>query len=65
MRIEKNVFDNIMDTILVVPRITKDNLNTRKDLYILYDHPEISVPIDSIVSSKPKVKYTPAKVEKV
>ena len=54
-----------MDTIFDVTWKTKDNLNARKDLYILYDHPEISVPINSMVSRKPKAKYTLAKDGKV
>ena len=63
--IEKNVFDNTMDTIVYVTWKTKDNLNARKDLYILYDHPEISVPIGSTVSRKPKEKYSMEKDENV
>ncbi|XP_039146743.1 uncharacterized protein LOC120283984 [Dioscorea cayenensis subsp. rotundata] len=65
MHIEKNVFDNIMDTIFDIPGKTKDNLNVRKDLHILCDRPELHVPIDNTVPHKPKAKYTLTKNEKV
>ncbi|KAL0401502.1 UNVERIFIED_CONTAM: hypothetical protein Slati_4180100 [Sesamum latifolium] len=37
MHIEKNVFDNIFNTVMDVKGKTKDNLNARKDLKIIYN----------------------------
>ena len=64
MHIEKNVFDNIMDTIFDVPGRSKDNLNARKDLHLYCDRPELEVHVDSTSSSKPKALYTLTKDEK-
>ncbi|KAL0434228.1 UNVERIFIED_CONTAM: hypothetical protein Slati_2757100 [Sesamum latifolium] len=37
MHIEKNVFDNIFNTVMNIKEKTKDNLNVRKDLKIIYN----------------------------
>jgi len=43
MHIEKNVFDNIFNTVMDVKGKTKDNLNARKDIKILCNRPNMNV----------------------
>ncbi|KAL0433488.1 UNVERIFIED_CONTAM: hypothetical protein Slati_2683100 [Sesamum latifolium] len=43
MDIEKNVFDNIFNTVMDIKGKTKDNLNARKDLQIICNRPELEV----------------------
>jgi len=43
MHIEKNVFDNIFNTVLGVKGKTKDNLNARKDIKNLCHRPDLHV----------------------
>ena len=40
---EKNFFDNLMNTVLNVQGKTKDNLKTRLDLVDICDHPELHI----------------------
>ncbi|KAL0427912.1 UNVERIFIED_CONTAM: hypothetical protein Slati_2966000 [Sesamum latifolium] len=43
MHIEKNVFDNILNTVTDIKGKTKDNMNARKDLKTIYNRPELEV----------------------
>ncbi|KAL0458231.1 UNVERIFIED_CONTAM: hypothetical protein Slati_0450300 [Sesamum latifolium] len=43
MYIEKNMFDNIFNTVIDIKGKTKDNLNARKDLKIICNRPELKV----------------------
>ncbi|KAL0402233.1 UNVERIFIED_CONTAM: hypothetical protein Slati_4253200 [Sesamum latifolium] len=43
MHIEKNVFDNIFNTVMDIKGKTKNNLNARKDLQIICNRPELEV----------------------
>ncbi|KAL0451729.1 UNVERIFIED_CONTAM: hypothetical protein Slati_1151000 [Sesamum latifolium] len=43
MHIEKNVFDNIFNTVMDIKGKTKDNLNARKDLQIICNRSELEV----------------------
>ncbi|KAL0427286.1 UNVERIFIED_CONTAM: hypothetical protein Slati_2903400 [Sesamum latifolium] len=57
MHIEKNMFDNIFNTVMNIKGKTKDNLNARKDVEIIYDQPEITVSGDR-PESMTKAVYT-------
>ncbi|KAL0320146.1 UNVERIFIED_CONTAM: hypothetical protein Sradi_5276100 [Sesamum radiatum] len=57
MHIEKNVFDNIFNTVMNIKGKTKDNLNARKDVEIICDRPEIAVSGDR-PGSMTKAVYT-------
>ncbi|KAL0293053.1 UNVERIFIED_CONTAM: hypothetical protein Sangu_2525600 [Sesamum angustifolium] len=43
MHIEKNVFDNIFNIVMDIKRKTKDNVNARRDLKIIYNRPELEL----------------------
>ncbi|KAL0307565.1 UNVERIFIED_CONTAM: hypothetical protein Scaly_2978600 [Sesamum calycinum] len=43
MHIEKNVFENIFNTVMDIKGKSKDNLNARKDLAIICNRPELQV----------------------
>ncbi|KAL0387700.1 UNVERIFIED_CONTAM: hypothetical protein Sradi_2651800 [Sesamum radiatum] len=43
MYIEKNVFDNIFNTVINIKGKTKDNLNAREDLKIIYNRRKLEV----------------------
>ncbi|KAL0435018.1 UNVERIFIED_CONTAM: hypothetical protein Sradi_0209700 [Sesamum radiatum] len=57
MHIEKNVFDNIFNTVMNIKGKTKDNLNARKYIEIICDRPEIAVSGDR-PGSMTKAVYT-------
>ena len=63
MHIEKNVFDNVFDTVMDVPGKSKDNVNARKDIEILCDRPKLH--LDNAHGRKPKACYTMSKEQKV
>ncbi|KAL3520947.1 hypothetical protein ACH5RR_019096 [Cinchona calisaya] len=63
MHIEKNVFDNILNTVMDITGKIKDNLNARKDLRDICDRPAPEVDVTS-TGSKPKAVYTLTKNEK-
>ncbi len=59
MHIEKNVFDNIFNTVMDVKGKTKDNENARLDLELYCNRPELhleKLPNNRV--RKPKAKYT-------
>ncbi|KAK4382692.1 hypothetical protein Sango_2847500 [Sesamum angolense] len=57
MHIEKNVFDNIFNTVMNIKGKTKDNLNARKDVEIICNRPEIAVSGDRL-GKMTKAVYT-------
>ncbi|KAK4383012.1 hypothetical protein Sango_2817600 [Sesamum angolense] len=57
MHIEKNVFDNIFNTVMDIKEKTKDNLKARKDLNIICTRPELEVDKRRL-NVKPKAVYT-------
>nr|XP_033511699.1 uncharacterized protein LOC117276481 [Nicotiana tomentosiformis] len=63
MQIEKNVFDNVFNTVLNVDGKTKDNPKAREDMVNYCDRPQLAKnPIDG---SYPKAAYTIEKNEKI
>lgn len=59
MHIEKNVFDNIFNTVLDVKDKSKDNGNARKDLEQICDRPQLHLFYDPNGKLlKPKASYT-------
>ncbi|KAL0392391.1 UNVERIFIED_CONTAM: hypothetical protein Sradi_2461900, partial [Sesamum radiatum] len=63
MYIEKNMFDNIFNTVMDIKEKTKDNMNARKDLKIICNHPELE--LDERRSNvMPKTVYTLGKEQK-
>ena len=63
MHIEKNVFDNVFNTVMDIPGKTKDNMNTWKDLRLYCNRPELEVD-DDYKGAKPKTIYTLAREAK-
>ncbi|KAK4384553.1 hypothetical protein Sango_3049600 [Sesamum angolense] len=63
MHIDKNVFDNIFNTIMGIKGKSKDNLNARKDLAIICNRPELQVD-ERRPTVMPKVVYTLTKDQK-
>ncbi|KAL0389919.1 UNVERIFIED_CONTAM: hypothetical protein Scaly_0349000 [Sesamum calycinum] len=63
MDIEKNVFDNIFNTVIDIKGKTKDNMNARRDLKIICNRPELD--LDECRSNfMPKAVYTLRKEQK-
>ncbi|KAL0401975.1 UNVERIFIED_CONTAM: hypothetical protein Slati_4227400 [Sesamum latifolium] len=63
MHIEKNIFDNIFNTVMNIKRKTKDNLNARSDLKSFCNRPELE--LDERRSNViPKAVYTLSKEQK-
>ncbi|KAL0355354.1 UNVERIFIED_CONTAM: hypothetical protein Sradi_3982300 [Sesamum radiatum] len=63
MHIEKNVFDNIFNTVMDIKGKTKDNLNARKDLKIICNRPELEVD-ERRPNVMPKAVYTLTREQK-
>ncbi|KAL0320266.1 UNVERIFIED_CONTAM: hypothetical protein Sradi_5288100 [Sesamum radiatum] len=65
MHIEKNIFDNIFNTVMNIKRKTKDNLNTHLDLKSICNRPELELELDEHRSNvMPKAAYTLSKEQK-
>ena len=47
MHIEKNVFDNVRNTVMDVSGKTKDNLNVKKDMRDICDRPTLDADASS------------------
>ncbi|KAL0361020.1 UNVERIFIED_CONTAM: hypothetical protein Sradi_3786500 [Sesamum radiatum] len=63
MHIERNVFENIFNTVMDIKEKLKDNLNARKDLTIICNRSELQ--IDELRSNvMPKAVYTLTKDQK-
>ncbi|KAL0282099.1 UNVERIFIED_CONTAM: hypothetical protein Sangu_2971500 [Sesamum angustifolium] len=63
MHIEKNVFGNIFNTVMDIKGKTKDNLNTRRDLKIICNRPELKLG-ERRLNVMPKTVYTLTKEQK-
>ena len=57
MHIEKNVFDNVFNTVMNVKGKTKDNIKARKDLAIICDRRGLAVDLEETRSVIPKALY--------
>ncbi|XP_057739900.1 uncharacterized protein LOC130957009 [Arachis stenosperma] len=57
MHIEKNVFDNIFNTVMDVKGKTKDNANAREDLKIICKRPNLELVFENGKCKKPKATY--------
>ena len=57
MHIEKNVFDNVINTVMDIAEKIKDNLNARKDMRDICDRPILAVDASS-KGQKSKAIYT-------
>ncbi|KAK9100426.1 hypothetical protein Scep_023856 [Stephania cephalantha] len=55
MHIEKNVFDNIFNTIISMPGKAKDNAKSREDLKEICHRPELHY--DLVSKKYPKARY--------
>ncbi|KAL0292202.1 UNVERIFIED_CONTAM: hypothetical protein Sradi_6998300 [Sesamum radiatum] len=63
MHIEKNVFDNIFNTVMDIKGKTKDNMNSRRDLKIICNRPELELD-EYRPKVMPKAVYTLGKEQK-
>ncbi|KAL0311178.1 UNVERIFIED_CONTAM: hypothetical protein Sangu_2412500 [Sesamum angustifolium] len=63
MHIEKNVFDNIFNTIMDIKGKTMDNLNARRDLKTICNHLELELD-EHKPNVMPKAVYTLTKEQK-
>ncbi|KAL0401594.1 UNVERIFIED_CONTAM: hypothetical protein Slati_4189300 [Sesamum latifolium] len=63
MHIEKNVFDNIFNTVMYIKEKTKDNLNAQKDLKIICNQPKLELD-ERRPNALPKQVYTVTKEQK-
>ncbi|KAL0404142.1 UNVERIFIED_CONTAM: hypothetical protein Sradi_2055000 [Sesamum radiatum] len=63
MHNEKNMFDNIFNTVMDIKEKSKDNMNARKDLAIICNLPELQVD-ERRPNVMPKVVYTLTKDQK-
>ncbi|CAH9102091.1 unnamed protein product [Cuscuta europaea] len=63
MHIEKNVFDNIFNTVMDFKAKTKDGLASRKDMTMWCDRPELSVALEH-TSNVPKAVYQLTEAQK-
>ncbi|XP_047342609.1 uncharacterized protein LOC124946061 [Impatiens glandulifera] len=58
MHIEKNVFENIIHTVMNVKGKTKDNINARKDMFNICNRPELHIDPQSSCMRTKKAAYT-------
>ncbi|KAL0434381.1 UNVERIFIED_CONTAM: hypothetical protein Slati_2772400 [Sesamum latifolium] len=63
MHIEKNIFDNIFNTVMDIKEKTKDNLNTRMDLKSICNRPKLELD-ERRPNIMPKAAYTLTKEQK-
>ncbi|KAL0284230.1 UNVERIFIED_CONTAM: hypothetical protein Sangu_2838200 [Sesamum angustifolium] len=63
MHIEKNVFDNIFNTVMGIKGKTKDNMNAQRDLKIICNRPEQELD-EHLPNFMPKAVYTLGKEQK-
>nr|XP_009788780.1 PREDICTED: uncharacterized protein LOC104236537 [Nicotiana sylvestris] len=64
MHIEKNVFDNIFNTLMDVKDKTEDNLKARMDVQAYYNHPELELKEHQGKILKPKAAYSLTKEQR-
>ncbi|XP_074299841.1 uncharacterized protein LOC141631013 [Silene latifolia] len=65
MHIEKNVCDNIINTLLNVPNKSKDNAAARKDMMDMKIRPELAPQEDGLRTYLPPAAHTLSKKEKI
>ncbi|XP_047340380.1 uncharacterized protein LOC124943970 [Impatiens glandulifera] len=65
MHIEKNVFENIINTVMNVKGKTKDNINARKDMFVVCNRPELHLDPDTMSHKPKKASYTLTKAENI
>ncbi|XP_047326651.1 uncharacterized protein LOC124930343 [Impatiens glandulifera] len=58
MHVEKNVFENLINTIMNVKGKTKDNLNARKDMFLICNRPELHIDPSSSFKRTNKVSQS-------
>ncbi|KAK4388285.1 hypothetical protein Sango_2435100 [Sesamum angolense] len=63
MHIEKNMFDDIFNTVMGIKGKMKDNMNARRDLKIIYNRPELELDKRKL-NVMPKAIYTLGKEQK-
>ncbi|KAL0282991.1 UNVERIFIED_CONTAM: hypothetical protein Sangu_2919200 [Sesamum angustifolium] len=64
MHIEKNIFDNVFNTMMGIKEKTKDNINARRDLKIICNCHELELD-ERRPKVVPKVVYTLGKKQKM
>jgi len=57
MHIEKNVFENIFNTIMDMKGKTKDNIKSRLDVALFYNHKNIELVCDGSRVAKPRASF--------
>jgi len=58
MHIEKNFFENIINTVMDIHEKTKDNVKSRMDVVEICDRPELHLHLGPMGKSvKPKAKF--------
>jgi hypothetical protein len=57
MHIEKNVFENIFNTVMDVKGKTKDNIKARLDLTLLCNHKNMKLVCDGSQVAKPRASF--------
>jgi hypothetical protein len=57
MHIEKNMFENIVNTIMDVKGKTKDNIKTRLDIALFYNRKNIELVCDESRVAKPRASF--------
>jgi hypothetical protein len=57
MHIEKNVFDNIFNTVINVKGQTKDNIKARLDVAVFCNHKNMELVCDGSWVAKPKASF--------
>ncbi|XP_047320563.1 uncharacterized protein LOC124924590 [Impatiens glandulifera] len=65
MHIEKNVFENIINTIMNVKAKTNDNLNARKNMFLVCNRLELHVDLDTLSRKPKKASYTLTREENI
>jgi len=57
MHVEKNVFDNIFNTVMDIKAKTKDTANARQDLRLICKRPKLELVLENEKYKKPKATY--------
>jgi hypothetical protein len=57
MHIEKNVFENIFNTVMDVKGKTKDNIKARMDITLFCNHKNMKLVFDGSRVAKPRVSF--------
>jgi len=57
MHVEKNVLDNVFNTVMGIKDKTKDNANARQDLKLICKRPRLELIVENEKYKKPKATY--------